>query len=113
MFSGMAESESHPFLHRLTGSGYDSSGINPGGMYTGGSHLLPQWQQMAQQHHMQTGGNLPPQQMGGMQTGGSLPPQQMPQMGTGGNDPAYPMQQYGGWMGRLTDWGRMMGGSSY
>jgi hypothetical protein len=48
-----------------------------------------------------------------MQTGGSLPPQQMPQMGTGGNDPAYPMQQYGGWMGRLTDWGRMMGGSSY
>jgi hypothetical protein len=89
MFSGMAESESHPFLHRLTGSGYDSSGINPGGMYTGGSHLLPQWQQMAQQHHMQTGGNLPPQQMGGMQTGGNLPPQPMRLARMAGNGPGF------------------------
>jgi hypothetical protein len=99
---GMADNEARmrrPFLQgpmqtggALPPQGYDSSGINPGGMYTGGpmqSHLLPQWQQMAQQHQMGTGGALPPQQMGGMQTGGNLPPQPMRLARMAGNGPGF------------------------
>jgi hypothetical protein len=98
---GMSQNEDnmrHPFLHRMmhTGGalppmgGYDSSGINPGGMYTGGP-------MQAHPFGMSTGGNLPPQQMGGMQTGGNLPAQ----------------SAYGGWLGQLMDWGRANGGRSY
>lgn len=65
--SGFFRTSHQPTGGNLPAQGYDSSGINPGGMYTGG--------------------NLPAQ--GGMATGGGLPPQSYG-MGTGGNDPAHP-----------------------
>lgn len=61
--------------------GYDGSGINPGGMYTGGT--LP----ASPFTGMQTGGNFQAHPLYPM-TGGALPPMQAPPMHTGG--PAQP-----------------------